>query len=292
MATFAQFKHKKTLGDRAEYLAYLMIEREQGTRYLHGGAMEEGSDIAYRTLNDRIYGVEVKGIRSFLTRDNAGLLSCGSIPFEIMNKDQTEAGWLFKWIFPSTWNEKQGKEKKRPAIRPKRVHFVLYDNDIKRQHPFCVLSFDQSGDLFDYLDGAGKEWGFKMFDQTSWSLDHLKEICNLRGRSEMELPAGKQYIVKGKSDGEEAAYCWYVPTNKIISAARVTMVGDQPPIEQTHQYEQHHPIPGGNEGYRALQQARYDFLFQHSKGQKITNAQLEEGRELAKRLDGCPILNF
>lgn len=291
MATAAQFKHKKTLGDNAEHFVKQMIERGQGIRFGHGGAMEEGSDIAYLKLDGRMYGVEVKAIRSFLTRDNTGLLSCGAIPFEIMNKDQTEEGWLYKWLFPAIWMMKRGEQEERPAVRPERVHFVLYDNTKERRHPFCVVSFENTRDLFDYLHGAGKEWGWNILDPMSWSLDRLKAICSMGGKTEIELP-GKQYIVKGKSDGEEAAFCWYVPTNKIISAARVTMVGDQPHIEPTHKYEKHHPIPGGDAGFQALQQARYDYLHQHSKGQEITNAQLEEERKRAAIYEQHAILNL
>ena len=271
------YDKKSILGKHAEDFVFQLIEKTKGVRYRHGEAREEGSDIVIIGLDGIAYGIEIKAIRGFLTRDNAGLFKCGELGFEILSKDREQPGSLYQWIFPGTWNI---QNEERPAVRPKRTHCVLYDNDQERKHPFCVVTFDTPS-LFDFLHGAGKEWGWNILSQSEWSLDRLRAICDMDNKTEIQLPAAGQYIIKGSSKEETTGYCWYVPLNKIISAAdKVVMVGDPPPIVQHHNenYERLHPIPGGDAGFQALQQARYNYLSGHSKGASITNADLEEAR--------------
>lgn len=285
MATAIQFKDKSEFGKKAEFFVTQHLEESPGIRWLNGGAKEEGSDIASIGLDLLPYGVEVKGIRSFLTRDNTGLSPCGELPFEIMNASWTEGGFLFKWLHPDIWNLKHKEE--RPAVRPKRVHYVLYDNDKARQYPFCVITFNTS-ELFYYLKEAGKEWGWDIFQLSEWKKGRLKGICEMG-----KTPDGKQFIAQGTSGGEKTGFCWYVPLNKIISAAeRVTMTGEQPPIEQHHIYEKYHPIPGGDVGFQSLQQARYDYLKKHSKGQEISREQIEAAEKMRGDFEKYAVLTL
>ena len=275
-----QFEEKDSLGKRAQHFVLQMIDQAQGLRYHHDEAKEEGSDIAVIGLDLRQYGIEVKAIQNFLTRDNTGLSSCGELCFEIMSKYKKEPGSLYEWIFPELWTL-QHEGKGRPAVRPKRIHYALYGNDATREYPFCVVTFNTAS-LLSELQAMGKKWGWRLFDLSEWSLDRLKGICNMGGRNEIQLPAAGQYIVKGGSAQETTGFCWYIPLNKIISAAeKITMVGDQPPIVERHRYEKYHPIPGGHTGFQALQQARYDYLLGHSKGAAITNAELKEAEKQA-----------
>ena len=280
MEARGQFEKKQVLGERAELFVFQLIDQAQGLRFRHGEAREEGSDIVVIGLDGKAYGIEIKAIKSFLTRDNTGLSKCGELYFEILSKDTQKQGSLYQWLFPQLW---MTANEKRPAVTPKRTHCVLYGNEAERKHPFCCLTFD-THELFYFLHAAGKEWGWDIFDPLEWSIDRLKGICSMEGKAEKQLPAAGQYIVKGDSAQETTGYCWYVPLNKIISAAdKITMVGDQPPIVQRHiyKYEKRHPIPGGDVGFQSLQQARYNYLSQHSKGAKITNTELEEARKKA-----------
>lgn len=275
-----QFKKSKKLGECAERFVFQLIENPQGIRYWHGEAREEGSDIVVIGLDGRAYGIEIKAIRGFLTRDNAGLFKCGELGFEILSKDREQPGSLYQWIFPGPWNI---QNEERPAVRPKRTHCVLYDNDQERKHPFCVVTFDTPS-LFDFLHGAGKEWGWNILSQSEWSLDRLRAICDMDNKTEIQLQAAGQYIIKGSSEEKTTGYCWYVPLNKIISAAdKVVMVGDQPPIQQKQVFKRHE-IPAAE--FQALQQARYNYLSGHSKGASITNAELKEARAQVSKYKG------
>ena len=159
MEAKGQFEQKYSLGERAQHFVLQMIDQAQGLRYHHDEAKEEGSDIAVIGLDLRPYGIEVKAIQNFLTRDNTGLSPCGELCFEIMSKYKKEPGSLYEWIFPELWTL-QHEGKGRPAVRPKRIHYVLYGNDATREYPFCVVTFDTAS-LLSELQAMGKKWGCK-----------------------------------------------------------------------------------------------------------------------------------
>lgn len=259
----------RTFGDKAEQIVEmlrpLLTERAAYIFPFHNkNKKEEGGDriVIQDTRKDenaesdiRTGGQEIKGIRSFLSRDNDGKISCGTLYFELLNNAGDEQGSLYAMLFPDLWNEAQRQSgSDRCARRPLELFFVLFSGDDDKV--FCTIAFENVEALFKKLGELAALWGWNMFDPESWSPENIKEFYS-DAQKKNERKRNRQYIIKGK----DTAYNWHVPLDEIIDLATVTVIGEKP--ETPEEYEQ----------------ARYEFLVTGSKGRIISEEELEKIRQ-------------
>ena len=276
----------KELGDKAEriveMLRPLLTERAAYIFPFHNrNKKEEGGDriVIQDTRKDenaendtRTGGQEVKGIRSFLSRDNDGKISCGTLPFELLNNAGDEQGSLYAMLFPALWNEAQRQRgSDRRSRHPVELFFVLFSG--KNDKVFCVVAFENVAALFEKLGELAAQWGWNMLDPESWSPENIISFYSDEQKKN-ERERNWQYIIKGR----RTAYNWHVPLDEIIDLATVTVIGEQPETP---------------EGY---EQARYNFLVAASKGRIISEEQLEKIRQdfrtVKKKANGHNVYAF
>ena len=276
----------KKFGDKAEQIVEmlrpLLTERAAYIFPFHNkNTKEEGGDriVIQDTRKDktavndiRTGGQEIKGIRSFLSRDNDGKISCGTLPFELLNNAGDEQGSLYAILFPDLWNEAQKQRgSDRRARQPVELFFVLFSGE--NDKVFCVIAFENVVALFKKLGELAALWGWNMFDPESWNPEN---VLNLYADEQKKngRERNRQYIIKGK----KTAYNWHVPLDEIIDLATVTGIGEQPETP---------------EGY---EQARYEFLVAASKGRIISEEQLEKIRQdfraVKKKANGHNVYAF
>lgn len=164
----------------------------------------------------RLGSYEVKGINSFLSRDN-DISPLGSLGFELWHeKNLSVPGWVFD-LLPETKEEKEERKKKNEKPKhhtPEILIYVLYEDwkhKVYEPDPFAVISFEWVP-LFNRISEMAKEFPF------CFHKNYYPKWEEMKGKKAAD---GKTCLIKNM---------WHVPMEYIEDLAEVTMVGNQMPV--------------------------------------------------------------
>ena len=195
-------------------------------------------------------GLEVKTISNFLFRTNDMNELSGTLPFELWaKKDRKDYGWLLAMLYP---NLRYIPEDNQPihAVQPVLFSFLL----VSYLGPFACVMFEDFPALAERLSELAQEKGFQ-----------------LAPRSEeypQGVPAGEEASLWLQNDPYIIENMWHIPLERLVDLATVTMIGGMPLLKHSTS------INAETDGqYIGLQQARYNYLLQHSKQRAIPSEQ-------------------
>ncbi|MBR4457561.1 MAG: hypothetical protein IKS31_01190 [Clostridia bacterium] len=147
-------------------------------------------------------GIETKTVKSSLFRTNDRGVPCGTLGFELWSSDNE--GWLPKYLHPERYPYDIVGENP-DVVQPAVLVFLLMAYDM----PFACVAFEDFSALAERLKEYGSEVGVDP-ENPSWD------------------PAsyGDDAIIIEAGQGRDHSLSWYVPLDRIVDLATVTMIGE------------------------------------------------------------------
>lgn len=243
------------------------------------GKDERGLDITGGNGNE-----EIKGIKSFLTRDNDHNEKGGTISFEIFHSWPTQyndlkledlyAGWLLSQYHPEEYCElKDLKGQHKKAVKPGIVPFMLLD---PTERIFSSVVFEDVPALLERLKTLCP-------DPDGWGIN---ELDKLRPASDREywnkwdaFPNGRKNEGYWDQDHGGMIYnMWHVPLKSLYNLATVTII--KPDVDITKLNEL------GQKRLSALQWCAKDRIFNPAEAEIPREGISMVSREVLNREDG------